>query len=79
MQVVTDPKTTVNQSLHAILVAELADGAAWDELILLTREMGHEDMAAKFEECAAHEAEHLENVRQWHQEATIQEARMKAH
>ena len=35
MQVVTDPKTTFAQSLHAILVAELADNAAWDELLKL--------------------------------------------
>ena len=79
MQVVTDPKTTVNQSLHAILVAELADGAAWDELVVLAQEMGYGEMAARFEECAAHEAEHLASVLQWHQEATLQEAKMIAH
>lgn len=79
MQVVTDPKTTVNQSLHAILVAELADGAAWDELIVMAREMGQDDMAARFEEAAATEMEHLESVRRWHQEATMQELKRVAH
>jgi rubrerythrin len=79
MQVVTDPKTTINQSLHAILVAELSDNAAWEELIVLAREMGHEEMAGRFEMAATHEQEHLETVRQWHQEATLQEARMVSH
>lgn len=78
LQVITDPKTTINQSLHAILVAELTDNAAWEELIALAREMGHEDMAARFEEAAVHEAEHLETVKQWHLEATLQEARAKS-
>ena len=36
MQVLTDPKTTVAQALHAILVAEMTDNAAWEELIELT-------------------------------------------
>jgi hypothetical protein len=78
LQVITDPKTTVNQSLHAILVGELTDNAAWEELIALAREMGHDDMAARFEQAAAHEAEHLETVKQWHLEATLQEARAKS-
>jgi rubrerythrin len=79
MQVVTDPKTTLNQSLHAILIAELADNAAWEELIVLARDMGLEEMATRFEGAAAHEMEHLETVKQWHQEGTLQEARLLAH
>lgn len=79
MQVVTDPKTTVNQSLHAMLVAELADNAAWEELVALAREMGMEEMAARFEEASATEAEHLEVIRRWHQEATLQELKRVEH
>ena len=79
LQVVTDPKTNVNQSLHALLVAELADGAAWEELVVLARELGQEEMAKRFEEAGRHEAEHLETVKQWHLEATLQEARTRAH
>jgi rubrerythrin len=79
MQVVTDPKTTIAQSLHAILVAELTDNAAWEELILLAREMGQDGMAQKFEEAAGHEAEHLETIKRWHMEATLQDARLTAH
>ena len=79
MQVITDPRTTFMQSLHAILVAELADNAAWEELIEMARHMGHEDMVARFEEAAAHEQEHLENVKQWHLEGTLADAKMVSH
>jgi bacterioferritin (cytochrome b1) len=79
MQVITDPRTTVNQALHAILVAELTDNAAWDELVLMSREMGLDDMASRFEEAASNEQEHLQAIRQWHQEATMQELKIVAH
>jgi hypothetical protein len=79
IQVISDPKTNVNQSLHAILVGELTDNAAWDELIILAREMGQTEMAERFQEAFAHEQEHLETIRQWHLEATLQEARMVSH
>jgi rubrerythrin len=79
LQVVTDPKTTINQSLHAILVAELSDNVAWEELIVLAREMGLADMATRFEEAAAHERDHLETVRTWHEEGMLADARLTAH
>jgi bacterioferritin (cytochrome b1) len=78
MQVVSDPKTTVNQSLHAILVAELADNAGWEELIALTRELGQDQMAQRFEQALEAEREHLQHIRQWHEQATLSEARMMA-
>lgn len=76
MQVATDPQTTVNQSLHAVLIAELADNAGWEELIVLAREMGQDDMAQRFEHALEEEREHLQHVRRWHEEATLAEARM---
>lgn len=76
MQVVSDPQTSVNQSLHAILVAELADNAGWEELIALAEELGQGDMARQFEQALDEEREHLQQVRQWHQDATLAEARM---
>jgi bacterioferritin (cytochrome b1) len=74
MQVITDPKTTIAQSLHALLIAELTDNAAWEDLITLTQNMGHADMAAQFEEALQHEAEHLATVRQWHQALVLEES-----
>ncbi|HLS87502.1 MAG TPA: ferritin-like domain-containing protein [Burkholderiales bacterium] len=74
MQVITDPKTTVAQSLHAILIAELADNAAWDGLITLAQKMGHDDMVEQFTEAQQAEREHLETVRAWHEELVLTEA-----
>jgi hypothetical protein len=79
MQVITDPRTTFMQSLHAILVAELADNAAWEELVVMARQMGHDDMVARFEEASAHEQEHLEHVKQWHLEGTLADAKVVSH
>lgn len=69
MQVLSDPKTTVAQALHAILIAELADGAAWDELIELTEEAGNEDLVQRFSKARDNEAEHLSKVRGWYKAA----------
>ena len=70
MQVVNDPKTTVAQALHAILVAEMTDNAAWDELIELTSQAGNDDLVARFTKARESEAEHLEKVQAWYKAAT---------
>jgi ferritin-like metal-binding protein YciE len=74
MQVLTDPKTTVEQSLSALLTAELTDHAAWEDLIALARKMGHDDMAKQFEEALEREAEHLATVRKWHEVLLMSES-----
>lgn len=78
MQVVTDPMTSVTQSMHAVLVAELADNAAWDELIELAQELGQDEMVQKFDRARQEEREHLQKINQWHREATLQESRIGA-
>jgi len=75
MQVLDDPRTTVAQSLHALLIAELADNAGWELLIQLAQELGHDDMAASFEEALEHEGEHLAHVRQWVEQGAKAELR----
>lgn len=74
LQVVTDPKTTPAQSLHAILVGELTDNAAWDELIVLAEELDMDEMVEQFMEAREHEREHLETVRNWHEQLTLAQA-----
>ncbi len=74
MQVVNDPKTTVAQALHAILVAEMTDNAAWDELIELTSQAGTDDLVARFTKARESEAEHLEKVHAWYKSATMENA-----
>jgi rubrerythrin len=74
LQVVTDPKTTPAQSLHAIVIGELTDNAGWDELIVLAEELDMEDMAEQFMEAREHEREHLQTVRGWHEQLTLAQA-----
>jgi len=69
MQVLTDPKTTLAQALHAILVAEMTDNAAWDELIELTGQVGNDDLVARFSKARDSEQEHLEKVKGWYKQA----------
>jgi hypothetical protein len=65
LQVVSDPRTTLAQSLNAVLSAELTDNASWELLCELAEEAGHAEMAKKFEGALANEAEHLATVRGW--------------
>lgn len=74
MQVVTEPKTSLAQSLHSVLVAELTDNAAWDELVVLAEKLGQDEMVKQFREAQQTEREHLEQVKTWHQELTLSQA-----
>lgn len=65
MQVLDDPRTTVAQSLQALLIAELADNAGWELLTELAEELGQDDMVMRFEQALAEEVEHLDHVRKW--------------
>ena len=71
MQVLNDPKTTVAQALHAIMVAEMTDNAAWDQLIELTTESGNDDLVERFTQARRNEADHLEKVMGWYKAATL--------
>lgn len=68
MKVITDPRTTISQSLEAMLAIELADYAAWDLLIKLAEDMGLSSMAEKFRHALSQEDIHLIVVRQWHED-----------
>jgi rubrerythrin len=65
LQVVSDPRTTVDQALHAIHIAELADNDAWEMLIELAEALGKDEMARNFEQALTEEERHLEQVRAW--------------
>lgn len=71
MQVLTDPKTTVAQALHAILIAEMVDNAAWAELIEIADAAGKSELIEQFAKAQEQEAEHLEKVQGWYKEATM--------
>jgi hypothetical protein len=74
LQVVSDPRTTIPQTLQAILSAELADNDGWQMLNELAGQLGHSDLATKCEKAFQEEQEHLENVRGWLLEMMLTEA-----
>jgi hypothetical protein len=78
LQVITDARTTLKQSLEAILVAELADNDGWTLLIELVSASGNDELAEKFERAALTEAEHVGKVREWVTNATLAAARPSA-
>jgi hypothetical protein len=65
VQALTDPRTTLLQSLEAILLAELADNDCWQALSELARQAGEQDLENRFLRAYATEGEHLERVRGW--------------
>ena len=73
MQVVTDPRTTLAQSLHAMLIAEMADNSGWETLIALASANGQNAMVADFTVALDEERRHLQLVRGWLDQATLGE------
>jgi rubrerythrin len=69
VQVLNDPRTTIAQSLHAIVTTELSDRAGWETLIGLADEHDLTDMVASFTEALDREREHLALVTTWYEEA----------
>lgn len=64
-KVIDDPRTTLSQSLHSLLVAELADNAGWELLIKLAQDMGEDEFVMSFTQALNEEQEHLIHVRAW--------------
>lgn len=75
MQVVTDPRTSFPQSLHATLVAELADHEGWQILCELAESLGQDEIAKRFRTALTQEQQHLAMVRRWMADLVAQEAR----
>ena len=73
-QVVSDPRTTMAQTLQAMLTAELADNDGWEMLITLANGLGASEHLQDFEQALDSEREHLDKVRGWLEEMTLREA-----
>lgn len=71
MQVVTDPRTTIAQSLHAMLVAEMTDNNGWELLIALADQNGQGTLVNEFTVALNEERSHLIRIQKWFEEATI--------
>jgi rubrerythrin len=74
IQVLADPRTTLNEGLKAILVAELADNDSWRTLVELAARLGQEELAAEFQHALDQEEEHLALVRGWVASGTFGDA-----
>lgn len=64
-KVITDPRTSLLQSLEAILIAELTDRDGWYLLSSAARSAGLSDLAAQCEAAENTEEAHLTKVRSW--------------
>jgi ferritin-like metal-binding protein YciE len=76
MQSVTDPRTTLAQTLSSLLAAELIDVASWELLARLARDAGQDELAAQFEQALEHENEHLQTISGWYQSMVAAETRL---
>lgn len=74
LKVITDPRTTMPQSLQALLIAELADNDGWSTLIKLAEGFNQDQMAADFRKALEAEERHLMQVRGWLSARTQEEA-----
>ena len=69
VQVLNDPRTSIAQSLHAIVTAELSDKAGWETLVALADEHELTEMVNDFTAALNEEREHLALVQTWYEEA----------
>jgi len=76
LQAVSDPRTTLVQSLQIALAAELVDGAGWESLIAMAESMDHDAMAQRFRTALDREAAHLAKVRRWYDALTLPTAEL---
>jgi rubrerythrin len=74
LQIVSDSRTTIPQTLQAILTAELADNDGWQMLKELAAKLQYSDLEKQCEKAFQEEQEHLENVRGWLSAMTLTEA-----
>jgi ferritin-like metal-binding protein YciE len=74
IQVVTDPRTTLAQSMSAILTAELTDNAGWELLIELAEDAGQTDISARFSTALSQEQDHLITVTNWQRTLVLEGA-----
>jgi rubrerythrin len=65
LQIIVDPRTSLPQSLEALLIAELTDNDSWRLLIEIATIQDQQEMAAEFRVAEQEEQHHLESCRRW--------------
>jgi hypothetical protein len=75
VDVLTDPRTDLLECLETILIAELADGESWLDLVAVAKDLGKE-LVPQIEAAQKTEAEHLTKLRAWLSAARTQMTKM---
>ncbi len=76
MQSITDPRTSLVQTLSSLLAAELIDVASWELLSRLATSLGNEELAGQFERALEQENDHLRTVSGWYEGLLNADAKM---
>jgi rubrerythrin len=74
VQAVSDPRTTLNQCLDVLMIAELADTEGWQLLVELADQLGFDDLGRRFRAAMVEEERHVQRVRSWISASLIGEA-----
>lgn len=74
LEIAVDPRTTIGQTLQALLTAELVDNDGWQMLQDLANELGQDDLEKQCRKAFEKEQEHLDKVREWLLSMTIDKA-----
>ncbi|WP_229632179.1 ferritin-like domain-containing protein [Pseudoduganella violaceinigra] len=69
VQVLSDPRTSISQALHAILTAELSDQAGWEALIALAEAQDQPELAQMGSIALAQERDHVQMISTWYRES----------
>lgn len=65
LQVISDPRTSLLESLEAMIVAELADNECWETLVDLAAAQELDALADRCRRALEDEDDHLRRVREW--------------
>lgn len=69
MKVIVDPRTSISQSLEAMLSVELTDNVAWQLLIKLAMDMNLDELAERFRHAQTQEDVHLSTIKTWYEDS----------
>jgi rubrerythrin len=67
LQSVSDPRTSLAQTLSSLLAAELIDVASWELLSRLATSLGNDELAENFERALEQENDHLRTISGWYE------------
>lgn len=74
LKVISDPRSSVAQSLEALLSAEATDNAGWELLTELCEEMGMNEYVHEFERALEQESRHLAQIQEYLRQLTFKDA-----